>query len=137
MHPGLPFRRTPMPALHHDCADAANKQHYEVSAAFYKLALGPRLKYSSGYWPKRDTTFAESETAMMELYCERAQLRDGLKIVDLGCGWGSLTLFLAEKYPNARITSISNSASQKAFIDGQCAAKGFKNVTVITGNINE
>jgi cyclopropane-fatty-acyl-phospholipid synthase len=116
--------------------DAANAQHYEVSAAFYKFALGPRLKYSSGLWPKQDSTFAESEVAMLETYCERAQLSDGLKIVDLGCGWGSLTLFLAEKYPEAQITSISNSASQKQFIDGQCASKGFKNVTVITGDIN-
>ncbi|CAM9109212.1 unnamed protein product, partial [Discosporangium mesarthrocarpum] len=100
--------------------DAANKQHYEVKAAFYRLALGPRLKYSCGFWPNRNSTFEESEVAMLELYCERAQLKDGLKIVDLGCGWGSLTLFLAEKYPNASITCISNSASQKVFIDNTC-----------------
>ncbi|CAM9527014.1 unnamed protein product [Choristocarpus tenellus] len=100
--------------------DAANDQHYEVNAAFYNLALGPRLKYSSGFWPKPDTTFAESEVAMLEMYCVRAQLQDGMKIVDLGCGWGSLTLFLAEKYPKSEITSISNSTSQKELIDSRC-----------------
>ncbi|CBN77985.1 conserved unknown protein [Ectocarpus siliculosus] len=117
--------------------DAANEQHYEVNAAFYHLALGPRLKYSSGFWPKSDSTFEESEVAMLEMYCDRAKLEDGMKIVDLGCGWGSLTLFLAEKYPNASITSISNSASQKTYIDGQCRERGFGNVRVITGDINE
>lgn len=115
---------------------AANQQHYEVSAEFYQKVLGPRLKYSSGLWLTPTSTFADSETDMLNLYCERAELQDGLKIVDLGCGWGSLTLFLAEKYPKAQITSISNSASQKAFIDGKCAEKGFKNVNVITGDIN-
>ncbi|CAM9504380.1 unnamed protein product [Scytosiphon promiscuus] len=117
--------------------DAANEQHYEVNAAFYHLALGPRLKYSSAFWPKSDSTFEEAEVAMLEMYCDRAKLEDGMKIVDLGCGWGSLTLFLAEKYPNSSITSISNSASQKAHIDGQCKERGFGNVRVITGDINE
>ncbi|CAM9519344.1 unnamed protein product [Pylaiella littoralis] len=117
--------------------DAANEQHYEVNAAFYHLALGPRLKYSSGFWPKSDSTFEESEVAMLEMYCDRAKLEDGMKIVDLGCGWGSLTLFLAEKFPNSSITSISNSASQKVHIDGQCKERGFGNVRVITGDINE
>ncbi|CAM9716752.1 unnamed protein product, partial [Laminaria digitata] len=84
------------------------------------LALGPRLKYSCGFWPKRDSTFEESEVAMLEMYCERAKLEDGMKIVDLGCGWGSLTLFLAEKFPNSSITSISNSTTQKTLIDGKC-----------------
>eukprot|EP00612_Vaucheria_litorea_P003336 CAMPEP_0171461462 /NCGR_PEP_ID=MMETSP0945-20130129/5901_1 /TAXON_ID=109269 /ORGANISM="Vaucheria litorea, Strain CCMP2940" /LENGTH=357 /DNA_ID=CAMNT_0011987815 /DNA_START=42 /DNA_END=1115 /DNA_ORIENTATION=- len=116
--------------------EAANEQHYEVSSDFYKIVLGPRLKYSSGFWPNQTTTFEQSETEMLELYCERAKLSDGLKIFDLGCGWGSLTLFLAEKYPNSNITSLSNSASQKVFIDEQCVAKGFKNVNVVTGDIN-
>eukprot|EP00904_Undaria_pinnatifida_P004467 jgi/Undpi1/14020/HiC_scaffold_9.g03671.m1 len=73
---------------------------------------------------------------MLEMYCQRAQLEDGMKIVDLGCGWGSLTLFLAEKYPNSSITSISNSTSQKTLIDGKCKERGFGNVRVITGDIN-
>lgn len=91
----------------------ANEQHYEVNSDFYCLVLGPHLKYSCGLWPSARTTLAESEALMLELYCERAGLVDGMRIVDLGCGWGSLTLFLAQKYPQSTITSISNSASQK------------------------
>ena len=74
---------------------AANEQHYEVPTDFFKLVLGPRMKYSSGYWPREDTTFEESEEAMLALTCERAELRDGLDILELGCGWGSLTLWMA------------------------------------------
>ena len=113
---------------------AANEQHYEVPAAFYDLCLGPCKKYSSGYWPTPQTTFAESELHMLELYCQRAELQDGMKIVDLGCGWGSLTLFLAAKYPNAQITSISNSHSQRDYILNTAAARGLnvQNIRVIT-----
>ena len=77
--------------------DEANEQHYEVPAKFYDLCLGPRKKYSSGLWPDRKTTFEESEEIMLDLYCKRAGVQDGMKIVDLGCGWGSLTLWLCEK----------------------------------------
>jgi tRNA G46 methylase TrmB len=94
----------------------ANEQHYEVPDEFYQLVLGPHLKYSSGYWPTETTTLAESEVAMLELYCERAEIEDGMTLVDLGCGWGSVTLFMAAKYPNCKITSISNSNTQRAFI---------------------
>jgi cyclopropane-fatty-acyl-phospholipid synthase len=113
---------------------AANEQHYEVPAAFYDLCLGPCKKYSSGYWPTPQTTFEESELHMLELYCQRAELQDGMKIVDLGCGWGSLTLFLAAKYPNAKITSISNSHSQRDYIMSTAAARGLnvQNIQVIT-----
>ena len=76
--------------------DDANEQHYEVPAKFYDLCLGPRKKYSSGLWPLPTTTFEESEVAMLEKYCEHAGVEDGMSIVDLGCGWGSLTLHLAE-----------------------------------------
>ncbi|CAM9952392.1 unnamed protein product [Phaeothamnion confervicola] len=117
--------------------DAANEQHYEVPAAFYLKVLGPCLKYSSGYWPRPDTTFAESELAMLELYCDRADVADGMCVVDLGCGWGSLTLHLAEKYPNAKITGISNSNSQREFIMGRAVQRGLSNVRILTGNINE
>lgn len=112
----------------------ANAQHYEVPAAFYDLCLGPRKKYSSGLWPTRLTTFEESELLMLDLYCERAQLQDGMSIVDLGCGWGSLTLHLAEKYPNAKITSISNSHSQREYILETAKARGynFDNINAIT-----
>lgn len=119
--------------------EAANEQHYEVPAAFYDLCLGPRKKYSSGLWERRDTTFEESEVAMLELYCQRAGVKDGMKIVDLGCGWGSLTLFLAEKYPNVKLTSVSNSHSQKEYIMNTAAKRGLNvnNINVITCNVND
>lgn len=113
---------------------AANAQHYEVPAQFYDLCLGPYKKYSSGYWPTATTTFPESELAMLDLYCEKAAVQDGMKIVDLGCGWGSLTLHLAAKYPNAKITGISNSHSQREYILRTAKERGLKveNITIIT-----
>ena len=116
---------------------AANEQHYEVPTDFFKLVLGPRMKYSSGYWPREDTTFAESEEAMLALSCERAQLTDGQDVLELGCGWGSLTLWMAEKYPQSRITGVSNSATQKAHIDAEAVRKGFKNVRILTADMND
>lgn len=117
----------------------ANEQHYEVPAAFYDLSLGPRKKYSSGLWPTSKTTFEESEVAMLELYCHRAQIQDGMKVVDLGCGWGSLSLFLLEKYPNIQITGISNSASQREYILQTAVRKGLKveNIQIITCNVSD
>ena len=114
--------------------DLANKQHYEVPAKFYDMCLGPKKKYSSGLWPKPDTTFEESETAMLDLYCERAGVKDGMNIVDLGCGWGSLTLHLIEKFPNCKITSISNSHSQREYIMATAKSRGYnyQNINVIT-----
>lgn len=116
---------------------AANDQHYEVPARFYDLCLGPNKKYSSGLWLTPTTTFEESEVAMLDLYCERAKVQDGMKIVDLGCGWGSLTLHLAKKYPNAKITSISNSASQKEYILQTAKNRNLNvdNIQVITCNV--
>lgn len=114
----------------------ANEQHYEVPTEFYQLCLGPRLKYSSGYFVDADSTLAEAEDAMFALYCERADLRDGQLILDLGCGWGSLSLYLAQRFPHARIFALSNSRTQKAHIDAAAAAQGFTNVTVFTGDIN-
>jgi cyclopropane-fatty-acyl-phospholipid synthase len=116
--------------------DEANEQHYEVPTEFFQLCLGPRLKYSSGYWPREDTTFAESEEAMLALTCERAELADGQHILELGCGWGSLTLWMAEKYPNARITGVSNSRTQREFIEAEAARRGLGNVTILTVNMN-
>jgi len=117
--------------------DEANDQHYEVPAAFYDECLGPCKKYSSGLWLKNnikdaDAQFYQSEIDMLALYCQRAQVQDGMSIVDLGCGWGSLTLYLAEHYPNAKITSISNSASQREYIYAVAKKKGFSNITVVT-----
>lgn len=119
--------------------DAANEQHYEVPAKFYDLCLGPRKKYSSGLWPKKDTTFEESEVAMLEHYCQLAGVEDGMSIVDLGCGWGSLTLHLAERYPNAKITGISNSHSQREYILATAKKRGYKveNITIVTCNVSD
>lgn len=116
---------------------AANEQHYEVPSEFFLKVLGPRLKYSCGWWDANATTLAQSEEAMLQLYCERSGVQDGMRILDLGCGWGSLSLWLAEKYPNATITGLSNSRTQKQFIDGRAKEKGFNNLTILTGNIAE
>ena len=86
----------------------ANEQHYEVPDEFFHAVLGLVLKYSSGYWATPETTLAESEIAMLEMYAERAQLQDGMTLIDLGCGWGSVRLFMAQKYPNCIIKSVSN-----------------------------
>lgn len=115
----------------------ANEQHYEVPTEFYRYCLGKRFKYSGGYWPSGVNTLDESEEAMLDLSCKRAQLQDGHSVLDLGCGWGSLTLYIAEKYPNCKITSVSNSRTQKEYIDSVCKEKGFRNVTVITRDMNE
>jgi cyclopropane-fatty-acyl-phospholipid synthase len=116
---------------------AANEQHYEVPAEFYQLCLGPRLKYSSGYWPRGVNRLAESEEAMLRLTCERAELADGQRILELGCGWGSLTLWMAENHPAAQIVAMSNSHSQREFILKRVAERGFTNVEVRTANIAE
>ena len=113
--------------------DTANEQHYEVPCELFQTFMGPRLKYSSGYWPTPETALDQSEEAMLELTCARAGLADGMDILELGCGWGSLSVWMAEKYPNARITAVSNSRTQKAFID----SKGKSNLTVITADMND
>ena len=110
-----------------------NEQHYDVPAEFFELVLGPRLKYSSGYWPAGVETLAEAEEAMLALTCERARIEDGQAILDLGCGWGSFTLYAAERFPEARITAVSNSHSQRRWIEAQAPA----NVEVITADVNE
>jgi len=116
---------------------AANTQHYEVPAAFFEAHLGPRLKYSCGYYPGGDETLAQAEDAMLGLYAQRAELADGQRILDLGCGWGSLSLWLAERYPRARIVGLSNSHGQRGFIE-QCAARrGLTNLRIVTGNVAE
>ena len=117
--------------------DAANKQHYELPTEFFELVLGPRMKYSSGFWPADDTSFAESEEAMLALSCERAGLADGQSILELGCGWGSLTLWMAEKYPSAKITAVSNSRTQREFITRAASARGFGNVEIVTADMND
>jgi len=115
---------------------AANEQHYEVPAAFYKLCLGPRLKYSSCFYPTGRESLGEAEDAMLALYVERAGLADGQRVLDLGCGWGSLSLYLAERFPGMRITSVSNSNSQRLHIENECRTRNLPNVSVITGDIS-
>lgn len=117
--------------------DAANEQHYEVPAAFYQLALGKRLKYSSGYWPEGVATLDDAEEAMLKASCEHAELADGQRILELGCGWGSLTLWMAAAYPNSRITAVSNSSSQREFIQARAKDLGLDNVEILTRDVNE
>ena len=126
------LRRSPV-AIH---TDAANRQHYELPPGFFERCLGPRLKYSGCYYPGGNETLAQAEEAMLALYGERAGLVDGQDILELGCGWGSLTLWMAEHYPRARITAISNSAPQRAFIEARCRERGFNNVRVLTCDVN-
>jgi cyclopropane-fatty-acyl-phospholipid synthase len=114
---------------------AANAQHYEVPAAFFDAHLGPHLKYSCCLYPQGTEMLGDAEAAMLALYAVRAQLADGQRILDLGCGWGSLSLWLAERYPCARIVALSNSLGQRAFIEARAAERGLSNLTVVTGNI--
>ncbi|MEZ5558600.1 MAG: cyclopropane-fatty-acyl-phospholipid synthase family protein [Pseudomonadales bacterium] len=116
--------------------DVANEQHYEVPAGFYRAVLGEHLKYSCCYWEKGAHDLSEAERHMLELYAERAELADGQRVLDLGCGWGSLTLFMAERYPASRFTAVSNSASQRQYIEAQAQARGLGNVRVITSDVN-
>jgi len=116
---------------------AANEQHYELPPLFFVNCLGARLKYSSCYYPHGGESLDQAEVAMLKLYLERAELKDGQDILELGCGWGSLTLWMAEKYPNARITAVSNSAPQRLFIEARCIERGFSHVKVITQDVNE
>ncbi|MGH8447470.1 MAG: SAM-dependent methyltransferase [Solimonas sp.] len=114
---------------------AANAQHYEVPAEFFHRHLGPRLKYSCCLYPRGDETLAEAEEQMLALYAGRADLRDGQAMLDLGCGWGSLSLWLAERYPNARVVGLSNSHGQREFIEARARERGLRNLQIVTGNI--
>ena len=116
--------------------DAANEQHYEVPAAFYQLALGKHLKYSSCWWDDYTLNLDEAEQAMLEKYVERGEFENGQDILELGCGWGSLTLYLAEKFPRSRITGVSNSNSQRQHIERQALERGLSNLRIITCDVN-
>jgi cyclopropane-fatty-acyl-phospholipid synthase len=117
--------------------DAANTQHYEAPAAFFAQVLGPHLKYSSGYWPAGVHTLAAAEEAMLALTARRAQLANGQRVLDLGCGWGSLTLHIARHYPASRIVAVSNSRSQRAYVNRRAADEGLRNVSVVTADMND
>ena len=112
--------------------EAPNQQHYELPTEFFELVLGPHLKYSSAYWPDDVTTLDAAEAAMLELVCSRAQLADGQRVLELGCGWGSLALWMARRYPNSRIVAVTNSHSQREFIETRRPG----NLEVVTADVN-
>ena len=113
------------------------EQHYELPPAFFEKVLGKRMKYSSCYWPQGVDSLDQAEEAMLELTCERAQLEDGMEILELGSGWGSLSRWMAEKYPNSRVVTVSNSRPQGEFIKARCAALKLNNVEVISADMND
>ncbi len=114
----------------------ANLQHYELPPEFFVQCLGPRLKYSSACYPTGLESLAEAEEAMLALYGQRADLADGQDILELGCGWGSLTLWMAQRYPNARICAVSNSTLQRRHIESRCLELGYTHVRVVTCDVN-
>jgi cyclopropane-fatty-acyl-phospholipid synthase len=115
--------------------DTANDQHYELPPGFFQMALGRHLKYSGCYWPEGTGSLDDAETAALEQTCERAGIRNGMKILDLGCGWGSLSLWIAKRYPNCRITSVSNSAPQGDFIRQRAGERDLGNIEVLTADM--
>jgi cyclopropane-fatty-acyl-phospholipid synthase len=115
---------------------AANAQHYEVPSDFFRLHLGSCLKYSCCLYTTGDETLDQAEIAMLELYAERAGLCDGQRILDLGCGWGSLSLWLAARYPNAHIVGLSNSRGQREYIEGEARRRKLSNLRIHTGDVN-
>lgn len=115
----------------------ANEQHYEVPASFFTRALGKHLKYSSAYWPQGVTTLDEAELAALQETGKHARLENGQQVLELGCGWGSLTLWMAGQYPDSHITAVSNSSSQRDFILQRAAERGLTNLEVITADMNE
>ena len=117
--------------------EKANEQHYELPPDFMRLALGPRMKYSCALYETGAETLAEAEEAMLALTCERAELSDGQRVLELGCGWGSLSLWMAENYPKSRITAVSNSAPQREFILARAAERGLTNLEVLTRDMND
>jgi len=116
--------------------EKANEQHYEVPSGFYELVLGGNLKYSCCYFDKGTSDLTHAEDQALELTCRRAGLENGLEILELGCGWGSLTLRMASLYPESRITAVSNSNSQREFILAKAEDKGIENLEVITADVN-
>lgn len=114
----------------------ANEQHYEVPAAFYAVALGEHRKYSACFWPQGVSNLAEAEAVALAVTCERAGIVNGQHILELGCGWGSLTLWMAEHYPASRVTGVSNSRSQREYILAEAARRGLHHVDIVTCDMN-
>jgi cyclopropane-fatty-acyl-phospholipid synthase len=126
-------RRAPLALL----PGKANEQHYEVPAGFFAQVLGPHRKYSSCWWPAGVRTLEQAEAAALAATCERAGVADGQRILELGCGWGSLSLWMARRFPNSRITALSNSHSQRAWIESQARAGQLTNLRVVTCDFND
>lgn len=118
-------------------SDSANEQHYEVPAAFFEAVLGPTLKYSCCLWAPGVTDLGYAEQAMLDSYGVKADLRDGQRILDLGCGWGSFSLWAAERFPGSEILAVSNSKLQRLEVEERAWRRGLTNVEVMTADINE
>ena len=117
--------------------DKANEQHYELPAEFFSLVLGEQNKYSCCYWNEDTKSLDDAEKLALEISCKRAELIDNQSILELGCGWGSLTLWMAEHYPNSQIDAVSNSHSQRLFIEATAESRGLKNIKIITCDMND
>jgi len=115
--------------------DEANRQHYEIPPEFFRLVLGKRMKYSCALWCEGVPGLDAAEEAMLETVCKRACLKDGQRVLDLGCGWGALSFYIAEHYPSCCVLALSNSQAQKAFIEASASTSGIQNIQVETGNI--
>jgi len=116
---------------------SANEQHYEVLPEFYELVLGERFKYSCCFWGEDTNNLDTAEINALKITCKRAKLSDGQTVLDMGCGWGSLSLWIAENYPNSSVLSVSNSKTQKTFIENIAKSKNFTNINVITKDMKE
>ena len=116
---------------------SANDQHYEILPEFFRLVLGPHLKYSCCVWPPGTTTLGEAEAAALEQVEMRAGLVDGMRVLDLGCGWGALALWMAARFPKTQVVAVSNAVGQRRFIENICQARGLDNVEVLTVDMNE
>ncbi|MEO8372893.1 MAG: cyclopropane-fatty-acyl-phospholipid synthase family protein [Candidatus Solibacter sp.] len=115
---------------------AANRQHYEVPAEFFRIILGPALKYSCAYWPEGVSVLPEAEIAGLQLTADRARIHDGDRVLDLGCGWGSFSLYAAARFPHSRITGVSNSRTQREFIEAEAARRNLRNLEILTADMN-
>lgn len=120
-----------------ECTDTSKEQHYEVPTEYFKSVLGSHLKYSSCFWNEATTSLEMAEANMLRLSCEHAELENGQSVLELGCGWGSLSLWMAEHYPESTITAMSHSKTQKAYIDSESKRRGLDNLKVITSDIND
>lgn len=117
--------------------EKANEQHYELPPEFFAAVLGPHRKYSACFWPNDRTTLAEAETQALEITCQRADLADGQDVLELGCGWGSLSLWMATRFPRSRITAVSNSNAQRHYIEEEAKQRGLPNLKIVTADMNQ